>query len=229
MNVLTIGDLHCPVEHPAYLSFCQDLYEQWNCSEIVFIGDVVDHHAVSFHAANPQCPGPEDEYLLSLESIQKWYKDFPKAKVAIGNHDQRILRLAESVNMPARYIRDFNETWDTPGWTWDYEFYIDEVCYMHGTGRSGVHPAWNAISRKMCSVVMGHCHSRAGVKWKCTPTDRFFGMDTGCGIDSQAFQFAYGRNYDERPIIAAGVVINGHPYSEVMPCGPGERYNRSRF
>ena len=229
MRILVVGDLHCPAEHPAYLQFCQDLYDQWDCNQVVFIGDIVDHHAISFHAANPHCPGPEDEFKLAKESIHKWYDVFPEAKVCLGNHDLRILRLAESVKIPARYIKDHSQTWDTPGWEWDYDFLMDNVIYFHGEGVSGIHPAWNAINKKMKSVVMGHCHSRAGVKLMTTRHERFFGMDTGCGICPDAWQFAYGKNHLVRPAIAAGVVIDGHPYSEFMPCGPGEKYHRSRF
>ncbi len=228
-RVLDIGDLHLYAEHPAYMQFCLDLYYQWNCNRVVFIGDVTDHHAVSFHAANPQCPGPEDEYKLTLNAIQKWYKVFPKAEICLGNHDLRILRLAESVKIPRRYIKDLSEIWKTPGWNWDYEFLIDDVVHFHGEGTSGVHPAWNAITKKMKSVVMGHCHSRAGVKWMTTRHERFFGMDTGCGICSDAWQFVYGKNNLVRPFIAAGVVIDGHPYSEAMPCGIKEKYHRSKF
>ncbi len=229
MRCLVIGDIHEPVSHPAYLQFCKDLYEEWDCNQVVFIGDVADHHAISFHAANPECPGPNDEAKLTLVAIQKWYKAFPKAKVTIGNHDARVLRLAETVKISKRFIRSYNESWDTPNWEWAYSFNIDGVVYIHGTGRSGVHPAWNAVNRKMKSVVMGHCHSRAGVKWKTTEDERYFGMDVGCGIDPKAWQFVYNKDQDERPTIAAGVVINGFPYSEIMPCTKGEPYHRSGF
>lgn len=229
MRVLIIGDLHCPAEHPAYLQFCLDLYEQWRCNQVVFIGDITDHHAISFHAANPHCPGPSDEYKLAKISIQKWYKAFPHAGVTLGNHDLRVLRLAESVKIPKLYIKDFKEVWDTPNWNWDYRFLIDNVIYFHGEGSSGIHPAWNAVTKKMKSVVMGHCHSRSGVKWMTTEDERFFGMDTGCGICPTAWQFAYGKNYLVRPFISAGVVIDGHPYSEAMPCGSNEKYHRSNF
>jgi len=114
-------------------------------------------------------------------------------------------------------------------WEWDYDFIIDKVLYMHGTGASGIHPAWNMITKKMKSVVLGHCHSRAGVKWMSTGDERFFGMDTGCGIDVKAWQFAYGKNFSVRPFLAAGVIIDGHPYSEAMPCGIKEKYHRSKF
>ena len=224
-----MGDPHEPVSHPGYKAFCQDLYESWRCDKVVIIGDLADHHAISFHAANPECPSPSDESDLILEAIAGWYNIFPHAKVCIGNHDDRVLRLAESANIPSRYIRNFKETWNTPKWEWNYEFVIDNVLYTHGTGAKGIHPAWNMITKKMKSVVIGHCHARAGVKWMGTGDERFFGMDTGCGIDVKAWQFAYGRNFPVRPFLAAGVVIDGHPYSEAMPCGPKEKYHRSRF
>jgi predicted phosphodiesterase len=229
MRVLVIGDIHCPVDHPGYLYFCSDLYDQWDCDHVVFIGDLADNHAISFHAKNPQCPGPSDEYELTLECIQEWNKVFPVADVCIGNHDDLILRQAETISLPAKYLRNFAEIWDTPDWDWDYEFMIDDAIYLHGTGRSGVHPAWNALPKKMKSVVMGHCHSRSGVKWKATRQERFFAMDTGCGIDVEAFQFAYGKHIDERPILSAGVVIDGVPFVEPMPMGSKEKYHRSRF
>jgi len=49
MRVLAIGDTHCPWERKGYLQFCQDLYWQWECNTVVFIGDVADLHAISFH------------------------------------------------------------------------------------------------------------------------------------------------------------------------------------
>jgi predicted phosphodiesterase len=216
-KVLVIGDLHLPVDHKKYLRFCQDLYYQWECDTTVFIGDVLDFQAISFHAAHPQCPGPDDEYRLAYKAVQKWYKTFPKARVCTGNHDNRVMRLAESVNIPPRFLRDHSEIWETPGWEWGYDFIIDDVYYFHGEGMSGVHPAYNTMGKMLMSVVMGHCHARAGVKWKSNPLTRIFGMDTGCGIDVKAFQFAYGKHIKDRPVLSAGVVIDGIPYHEVMP------------
>jgi hypothetical protein len=85
------------------------------------------------------------------------------------------------------------------------------------------------MGKMLMSVVMGHFHSRAGVVWKANPLRRIFGMDVGCGIDIKAFQFVYGKHTQERPILAAGVVIDGIPYHEVMPCGEGEKYDKRKF
>lgn len=228
-RVLVIGDPHEPVCHPGYLAFCRDLRRQYKTTKTVIIGDIVDHHAISFHAANPMCPGPNDEYLLTKQKMRMWHKDFPNAVVTIGNHDSRVVRLAESVNMPAKYLRDYNEVWKTPTWQWVEDIIIDDVYYFHGIGRSGMHPAFNAMKDMLQSVVMGHCHTASGIKWRANPSRRTFGMDTGCGIDVDAFQFAYGKHMRLRPVLSAGVVIDGTPYHHVMPCSKGEKYHKSRF
>lgn len=228
-KVLVIGDLHEPAAHPAYLQFCKDIKKKYRCNEVIFIGDVVDNQAISFHANNPNCPGVMDELLLAKEKIAKWQKAFPRAKVCIGNHDERITRLAESVNIPAAYLKNYSEIFNTPKWEWGFDFIIDDVYYFHGTGQGGVHPAWTVLSKQLMSVVMGHCHSRAGVKWKVNPQRRVFGMDVGCGIDVKAYQFAYGKHCKEKPILGCGVVIDGVPYHEIMPCDDNEKYSKQKF
>lgn len=230
MKVLCIGDLHNPVTHPGYLPFCKDLYEAWRCNAVMFMGDVVDSHAISAHAANPMCPAAGEEYRFTREQVARWVKAFPKARVCIGNHDERPERLASVVNIPAKYyMRPHAELWDTPGWDWQYSHIIDDVYYFHGTGRGGVHPAWNASAKVLMSVVMGHTHSRSGITWRAGPVRRTFSMDVGCGINASAYQFAYGAHMLQRPILSAAVVLDGIPYHEIMPCGAGEKYHKARF
>lgn len=229
MKTLVIGDIHAPVTHPGYLRFCRDLYHQHDCNQVVFIGDVVDWHAISFHTHHPEAPGPDDEYQLAAMCVQQWYKAFPKARVCIGNHDARVIRLAETVNIPKRFIRDYKDTWQTPGWTWADDFILDDVYYFHGTGSGGLHPAYNTMGKMLMSVVQGHIHSAGGIKWKANPQKRVFGMDTGCGIDDRAYAFAYGQMLKVRSILSAGVVIDGVPQHVIMPIGRGEKYHRSRF
>lgn len=228
-TTLAIGDIHEPVSHPGYLAFCQDMAAKWQATRIIFMGDVVDWHAISFHAHHPDCPGPADEYEAANLKIAKWYKAFQRAKVCIGNHDERVIRLAESVNIPSRFIRDYREVWETPRWTWDWEFVEDDVYYFHGTGNGGLHPAFNAMKKRLMSVVMGHCHSVAGTRWLANPSRRIFSLDVGCGVDCHAWQFAYGRHNIQKPILGVGIVRDGTPYHEIMPCGRGEKYHRSRF
>lgn len=228
-RILAIGDIHEPVSHPGYLQFCKDLYEQWDCDTVVFMGDVADFQAISFHANNPMCPGVDDEYLLAKEKIQKWYKAFPDAKICVGNHDFRVIRLAESVNIPPKFLRDFKEIWKTPTWDWQFDHIIDGIYFFHGINCGGVHPAYNAAKKMLMPVVMGHLHARSGVKWLSNPLRRIFALDVGCGIDVDAFQFAYGQHIVERPILSAAVILDGIPYHEVMPCSKGEPYYKGNF
>lgn len=229
MRVLVIGDIHAPVEHPAYLQFCKDLKKKYRCNSVMFIGDLADCHAISTWVKEPNCPGPKDEYELTKVEIQKWYKAFPKAKVCIGNHDERPERLAKTVSIPADFLKSYNEKWGTKNWEWGYEFIIDGVYYTHGTGMGGIHPAWNSITKNLMSTVIGHCHARAGYNWKTTPDKRIFAMDVGCGIDVKAWQFVYGRNCKDRPILGAGVVLEGIPFHEIMQMSDGEKYDNSKF
>lgn len=227
-RILAIGDPHLPAEHPKYRQFCKDIYKKYRCNMAVIIGDAVDQQAISFHQKNPRAASPADEYKVTLVAIQKWYRDFPKAKVCIGNHDNRIHRIAESAGIPQDFVKGFKELWKTPNWEWEFEYIIDDVYYTHGHGARGVHPAWTLSGKMLMSVVIGHCHSRAGVKWRVNPQKRIFAMDVGCGVDRNTIAMEYGRFYTEKPILSCGVVLDGIPHHIIMPCGPGEKYHRSK-
>jgi len=229
MNIGIIGDTHEPVSRAGYLDFCSDTFEKYHVDWIVHIGDLVDWHGVSFHAKQPQCPGMADEYELAYEAVQRWRERFPNVKWCIGNHDERPARLALSVGMAEFCLKPYNELWGVPGWEMDFEFELDETIFMHGTGRGGIHPAWNAMNKKKMSVVMGHCHTRAGMKWSTNFKKRYFCLDTGCGINDREFQFAYGKNTEERPVLSCAVVEDGQPHSIAMKCGMGEKYHDSNF
>jgi hypothetical protein len=81
----------------------------------------------------------------------------------------------------------------------------------------------------LMSVVMGHNHAASGIYHTANPQKRIFGMDVGCGIDVKAFQFAYGKHSARRPIVSAGLILDGIPYHEIAPIGKGEKYHRSNF
>ncbi|MBW1931418.1 MAG: metallophosphoesterase [Deltaproteobacteria bacterium] len=230
-RVLVIGDIHAPVTHPGYLSFCKEMYKDWSCDKVVFVGDVVDFSAISFHANNPECPGPMDEYKLAHEKVQEWYRVFKEATVTLGNHDARLVRLAESVNIPSKFLRNYGEIWDTPGWDWVNSAVIDGVYYCHGHGKGGGKtPAFNLAQSMGMSVVMGHYHSVAGVRWFASPLSRYFGLDCGCGIDDKAFAFAYAKESPKKSLLGVGIVLEGmYAYWEPFPCGKGESYHRSNI
>ena len=235
-RVLVIGDIHEPACHPGYMHFCRDLERKYRTDTTVFIGDIADRHSISFNIyndeldlyvcpADPRCPGPDEEYELTLALVKKWYQAFPDAWVTIGDHDARNQRLAEAVNGP----RDYSDMWHTPKWVWAHDCAIDGVYYFHGDDKRGLNPAYNSARDLMLSVVMGHCHSASGVKWSASRDKRIFGLDTGCGVDIKALSMAYGKHFLRKPILSAAVVIDGIPHHEIMPCGPQERYEACNY
>lgn len=228
-RVLVPGDLHCPWQRAGYLQFLKDLRKKWKTDTTVFIGDVVDHHAISFHQKEPGCPGPLEEYKLAKAAVQTFYRAFSDAIVTLGNHDERIVRLAKSVAIPDVFLKSYKEIWDTPGWDWRRDVIIDDVYYYHGTGQSGEYPAANAVRKMLMSVVMGHNHTASGVKYYTNPQRRIFACDTGAGCNDKAMAFAYADRNKRRSVLSAAVVIDGVPYIEPMCCGKGEKYHDSRF
>lgn len=228
-RVLVIGDTHLPAVHPGYLAFCRDLESQYRCNKVIHIGDVIDFHGISMHDTNPDAPGPKQEYDEVLRLIPQWYKAFPTAHVCLGNHDARVARMAATVNIPELFLKSYNAMFGTPKWIWSQNFVIDDVYYFHGTGTGGMYPAFTTMQKMLMSVVCGHIHTAAGIWWRANPQRRVFGMNTGCGINDQHLAFKYGENLKIRSILSAAVILDGIPTHVVMPCGPREKYHKSRF
>ena len=107
-RILVIGDLHEPFCLDGYLEFCQETYANYNCNQVIFIGDIIDNHYSSYHETDPDGMGGGHELELAIERVQKWYTAFPKADVIIGNHDRIIMRKAFSSAIPKVWVRSYN-------------------------------------------------------------------------------------------------------------------------
>lgn len=224
MRVGIIGDTHAPFTHPRYIDFVSDIFDSWDVGAVVHIGDVVDHHRLSFHDQDPSSHGAEEEADRASEIVSAWSRRFPDVKVCIGNHDERHFRVARKAGMPDRYVRNYADLWGTPSWSWSLTHSIDGVTYEHGSGSSGKYPAITRAINKRTSVAIGHCHTVGGVNWHTNESSRIFGLSVGCGIDIGAYAFAYQIIHPIRPILGCGIVIDGEfAYFEPMQC---ERYRR---
>jgi hypothetical protein len=212
-----------------YRRFCIDVFSRYRVDRVNFIGDIVDGHAIGFWDHDPNGRSASDEADQAERDVAVWHRTFPGASVEVGNHDARHYRLARKHGLPDRYLRGYSEVWRTPTWNWKLTHKFDGVLYEHGTGTSGKDAAYNRMMQKRVSIVMGHIHSWPGVKWHANEFDRKFGMNVGCGIDIRAYAFEYGQSNANRPVLGCGIVIDGeHAIFEPMPCGPGEKYHRSR-
>ena len=216
-RVLVIGDLHLPAEREDYIDFCRSVKKKYRTDTTVFIGDVIDHHSISFHDKFPDSPNAKDEHADVMLSMADWKKSFKEAKVCIGNHDERVHRLASASGIPSMYLKEYQTIYGTPHWEWSHEFEIDGVYYTHGTGTSGIRPAMSIALARGQSVVSGHVHSVGCINTAIGPTDQLlFGFNVPNGVDRHHKLMYYGRNFLKKPVNGAGVVIDGKPYMEIM-------------
>lgn len=212
--VLAIGDLHEPFCLDEYLEFNKYLAEKHSITDVIFLGDVIDSHYSSYHETDPDGMGGGDELDLAIKRLARWYKAFPEAKVIIGNHDRIIMRKAFSGGIPRKWIREYKDVLEVPGWDFVEDYELDNVLYVHGDGGG------RAIARarkNMESTVCGHWHTDSYVQWLVGRNFRVFGMQVGCGIDRKSYALGYAKNHP-KPAIGSGIILGDGtlPFNEMM-------------
>ena len=218
-RLLICGDLHCPFDLDSYLPFLLETYEKWNCNQILMIGDAIDNHYSSFHPTDPDGFGGGEELDRAIKRLSRYRDAFAKIcdkkiDICIGNHDRLIMRRAFDSDIPARWIKSYNEVLGTD-WNWVESIVYDDVLYEHGEGGQAKTKAKN----NMMSSVCGHTHTACGVDWFVGKKYRVFAMQVGCGVDASTYAAAYAKNF-KKQAIGCGVILGGHTAINVlMPLG----------
>ena len=208
-----IGDLHEPFCLEGYLEHCLYAYDYYNCNNVVFIGDLIDNHYSSFHTSDPDGYGAGEELDRAIDKIQVWYKHFPVAKVCIGNHDAIVRRKAFESCISKRWVRDYNEVLETPGWEFKEYHKIDNVVYTHGTGTSGRSAAVKKSVEFQDNTVQGHIHTESSIIYE----GKHWGMQVGCGVDRSSYAMAYAKFFPKTYKIACGVILNNGKLPIILP------------
>jgi len=213
-NVLVIGDLHEPFCLDEYLDWCIEQYHTYNCTEIVFIGDIIDNHYSSYHETSADGMGGLDELELAIKRIARWYNSFSKATVIIGNHDRIIMRKSQTSSIPSKWIKSYKEVLEVPNWNFVERYVKDGVQYLHGEGGT----ARTKCRADMMNTVQGHLHTQAYCEHYVGQNFRVFGLQTGCGIDHESYAMAYAK-YGKKPAIGCAVILNNGktPLNLLMP------------
>lgn len=210
--VLVIGDLHLPYTHKDYLQFNIDLAKKYQVNKIIFIGDIVDNHAISYHEHNPNLPSAGDELNRAKEMLKDWYNAFPNAIVLKGNHDL-FDRKIHTAGLPKECLKSMNDIYDIPrGWIFVDEYETDKHYFNHGTTLSeNTIKTMSLVKQK--SVIVGHAHTLSYVK---NITQNLWVSHIGCGIDAKALAFAYAKG-QAKPQIMSSLIINKlQPILELM-------------
>lgn len=209
-SILVIGDLHLPFTHTKYMDFCQRIRDRVKCEKTVFIGDLVDNHAISTHwQANPNGKSPKDEMDQAHKELKKWISRFPTALVCLGNHDTRHTDAAKVAKIPDDMIKSFRNIWGLPkGWIDAPEHELYGVRFIHGTGYSGDTAHMKAAKDSRQSTVIGHIHHLCATGYTASTKDCIFGCATGCGISVKEYAFMYERPFPKKPLLGCAVVTD---------------------
>jgi len=202
-NVLVIGDLHEPFCLEGYLEFCLDTYHHYKCTDVIFIGDIIDNHYSSYHETDADGLGGGDELELAVGKIANWYKAFPEAKVLIGNHDRMIMRKAQTSAIPSKWIKSYQDVLEVPNWEFLERYVLNDVQFIHGEAGT----ARTKCRADMMNTVQGHLHTQCYTEHYVGAKYRIFGMQVGCGIDHESYAMAYAKA-GKKPAIACGVILN---------------------
>jgi len=205
-RVLVVGDMHEPFCLDTYLAHCLKVYKEESCDFVLFIGDIIDNHASSYHESEIGAMNASEEFDLSKKKIKNWYKAFPNAVVVMGNHDTiPTLRKGKSAIIAPQFFKSFSESLETPNWDFVSSITIDNVLYVHGVGKKAL-PRSKVIEG---SVVQGHYHSEAYcIQSLNSKGENIIAMQVGCGVDNDSYAMTYGANYSP-PKHSCGVIYQG--------------------
>lgn len=210
MITLIVPDTHAPFMHSDAIDFLNDLRKEFRPDKIVHLGDEIDACALSKYDHDPDGDSAGVEHQKALVQLKQLYKVFPKVSVCHSNHSSRPFRKAFEAGIPKIFLRAYKDFMEAPvDWQWADRFEIDGVIYQHGEGYSGAQGALRAAERNRKSTVIGHLHSFAGVQFSATQWDQIFGMNCGCLIDQNGYGFAYGKTFPSKPVLGAGIIIDG--------------------
>ena len=204
-RILVIGDLHAPFILDGYLDFALEIYNKYNCNNVVFIGDLIDHHFSSYHETDADGMGAGEELDAAKDIIAVWHDTFPNSKVCLGNHDLIAARKAQTSGLSQQWIKTLSEVLETPTWAYDEEFYIDDVLYCHGTAKQ----ARARAKTELISVVQGHYHSESYIEFLVGKFRNIFALQVGCGVDRKTYAMAYGKHFPKQHINVGVVLENG--------------------
>lgn len=218
--VLVFSDTHGPYQHRNALEFLQDTYATHGCGSVVCAGDLLDFHAMSRFASEPDSPSPELEYQKALEWAASVNKAFPRGVLVMGNHDAIPQRQLQTIGVAPSLLKERNELFGLDdGWRVEplyHTIFDGQVLIEHGIGSGGMYGAINTAIAKRSSYCQGHTHSYAMVAYRSNYKNTIFGMNCGCLFDADSLAARYGQYAKWKGVLGCGIVYSPD-HAEFIP------------
>lgn len=208
---LVVSDIHLPFAVTGWLDFIKRTHARFNChEEIIINGDLIDHHAYSFHQTETDAMNGIDEFEQSKIMVKELVEAFPRAIFTMGNHDILLVRRLADIGIDKRFIKNFHELYDLPK-TWKLvdNIIVDDVFYTHIGCSSGKNGHLNSAIANMMSTCVGHIHSQGGVGYITNPQGKtIFGLNSGSLFDEKTYAGRYGIHAKQKSVLGCGIVYS---------------------
>ena len=79
-SVLVISDIHAPYQHPDAIDFLKALKKKHKPDRVIFTGDELDYHAMSFHDSDPDLPSAAMELERGQAVLRELEALFPPSR-----------------------------------------------------------------------------------------------------------------------------------------------------
>lgn len=224
--ILVVSDMHVPYQHKDTVAFLRALKKKYKPTRVIFSGDEVDYHAISFHDHDPDLMSAGDELSEAIKQLKPIYKLFPKADILDSNHGSLVMRKAIASGLSRKFFKSNREILEAPkGWNWHMDLIVPTALgkvYFHHS--KGANVKKNSQSLGL-SFVQGHHHESFEICYWGNPNALLFGMTVGCLVDNKALAMAYNKNNLRRPVIGCAVIVNGIPQLVPMQLLKNGRWN----
>jgi len=202
-----------PYHHPDTIDFIAAVKHKYNPTRVICLGDEIDNHAVSFHAADPNMPAIGDELEAAIDELRKIYNMFPKLDMIDSNHGSLFQRKAKVAGLPRQIFKTMAEILKVPGWTWHPELQITlpngrNVLFKHGVGKNPT-----LVSKHLgISYVQGHFHTQMLIQYYKVARGLMFAMNCGCLVDRESLGQLYAKDFKEIQLMGCGLIIDSIPH-----------------
>lgn len=225
VKVLALGDLHLPWIDWRAVGAVARFALAYKPDIIVQVGDFIDAQAWSKHPKYTDALGADHEWAQVQKAAKRLHEMLPddvRMYIIEGNHDRRHKMRALEATIPSQLVKPLSSMFPYANWQWWVQqrpLTLDGVDYVHGDELGG--NAHQKASRCGRSIVQGHLHTDAGVKYIQSFHRRTFGLDIGTLMDVKSIAARYAHKKLLRSWIGWATVEDGVPH--LHPYIPGRR------